>query len=491
MQAALPTVETAGAGMLAAYALHATRRIIALRSQLPLINAEAPTAWVHVAYEGEWEGHSEGAFEFTRKVFDQIITNFERQQNAVKLDFDHETVFSDGPTPARGWVHQLELRKRRKAPYGVSLWALVEFGKEATTINRDGGYRFCSGVFEFDAVDRVTGKECGCEMTSLALTDSPFLDGQSPIKLSRRAAPGGNMADAVALNVVKKASLIEALDQFPEDDLTPEQIEAAARFAAEKDGTAEKPEEALADEPALAGHEDDEEDEVATSDEPAPDAAALAEDVALQDPDADAALAALAPLMEKTGLDLAALTAAVIENLDAVAAALSGALQEPAADAPLGAQPPGMPGGGGDPAGAAALSLRTTQEALGSVTKQRDSLLGKLEAIESKEADEAVETYVQGGYVLDDAKADMVKLYRTNRGGFDKIVACMKPTVETGERTPPPVEQDALPEVTEDDLKDENIKALKRSLEATRTLSKAQIDKAIRGKIAARKQTRV
>ena len=487
MHQTTPATVTAGAGMLAAYALDARRRIVALRSQLLLINAEAPTEWVHVAHEGQWEGHESGPFEFTRAVFEDVIANFERQANPVKLDFDHETVFSEGATPARGWVHSLEMRKKDD-PYRVSLWALVEFGQEATAINRSGGYKFCSGVFEFDAVDRVTGETCGCELTSLALTDSPFIDGQRPIQLSRRTAPGGNMTEAVALNVVKKDSLIAQLDQIDGDEVTAGQLEAAARFAAELDGTADEPDEApMADEP-----DEEEEEPKATSladdDDEEEEEKPLADALPLQDPEADAALAALAPLMEATGLDLVSLTAAISENLDAVAAALSGALQEPAADAPLGAQPPGQPGGGGAPDNMS-LSLRTTQEALGSVTKQRDDLLGRIEAIESKEADDAVETYVQAGVVLDDARADMVALYRQDRGTFGRIVASMKPRVPVGEHAGAPPEQADHPAITADE--EEKYAPGLRMMLSRAKVPIDQQDKAVRERIASRRGTAI
>lgn len=500
MPIAPSTVAAAGAGMLLAYALDARQRIVALRSQLPLISSDAPTAWVHVAYDGSWEGHESGPFEFTQDTFAEVIANFERQLNAVKLDFDHETVFSDGAAPARGWVHRLEVRKGDDDdPYEVSLWALVEFGPEAVSINRDGGYRFCSGVFEFDAVDRVTGDECGCELTSLALTDSPFIDGQRPIQLSRRvSATGGEdmkitKAQIRALNLVKKATLVEVLDQFPEEELTGEQVAQAAEFAAAKDGTLDDkpkmakgdPEEDGKEEPELKLAEDDDEDDE--------DKKALAEheddedEKALQDPAADAALAAIAPLLEGTGLDVAGLTAALAENLDAVLSALAGALQEPAADAPLGAQPPGMPGGGG----VASLSLRTTQEALGSVTRQRDKLAKKLEGIERKTAEDAVEAYVHTGHILDNARPDMVALYRSNRDGFNRIVASMKPTVSVGEHAGDDPPQESHPAISEADAATPEIKSLRRMLSATKQLTPAQIDNAVRERIASRRETAI
>lgn len=296
-----------------------------------------------------------------------------------------------------------------------------------------------------------------------------------------------------ALNVVKKETLVEVLDQIEGDEVTAEQLTKAAEFAAAKDGTLE--EEVAEEAPMAEGGppEEEEEDETATSDEPAADAAPLADDAtdaALQDPEADAALAALAPLMESTGLDLAGIAAAISENLDAVAAALSGALEEPAADAPLGALPPGMPG----PATDLSLSLRTTQTALGTVTKERDELAGQLLALREREADEAVAVYVECGAVLDDAAADLRTLYLSDRKAFGRIAASFKqPVVPTGEQTASehsgtaPV---AEIEITAEDEKDEEIVGLRRMLKAVNK-DKATQDKAVRRVLALRREAAI
>src|SRR5690606_15692698 len=177
-----PQHATPNAEGLAAYMLRAGGPLVCLRSQLPLISEDAPVRWVHVAYEGEWRGHHSGPFRFTRERFEEAIRNFERQRNAVKLDFDHETDYAapGASVPARGWVHKLEVREDES---GVAhLWALTEFGAEAVRKNREGGYRYCSGVFDFNAIDRVSGEPVGLAMLRLALTDDPFIDGQQPIR---------------------------------------------------------------------------------------------------------------------------------------------------------------------------------------------------------------------------------------------------------------------------------------------------------------------
>lgn len=158
---------------------------VMLRSRLPMVAEDAPTSWVEVAWEGEWRGHPSGPFQLTREKFAEIIANFERQANPIPVDFHHDTERqSPGEVaPARGWVHDFELRDGAN---GKHLWSLVEFGPEAVRFNRSGGFRYCSMAVTFDAKDRVTGEPVGAVMTSLALDDQPFIDGQTPILLSAR-----------------------------------------------------------------------------------------------------------------------------------------------------------------------------------------------------------------------------------------------------------------------------------------------------------------
>lgn len=169
--------------MFLAYAFDADRRELCLRSTTPLI-AGAPIVWAHVAHEGVWKGHPKGPFELTRAHFERAVANHAARETPPKVDFDHETDFRPPGTalPARGWVQQLEVRDGEDGR--AELWAEIELGAKAVEAHADGGYRFNSAVFSFDAVDRVTGEPIGFSLMRLALTDDPFIDGQQPIQLS-------------------------------------------------------------------------------------------------------------------------------------------------------------------------------------------------------------------------------------------------------------------------------------------------------------------
>jgi len=167
-----------------AYALYSgADRLFALRALVGLTGegAKARTGWIHVAPEGSWEGHPDGAFTLTTAGFESCIYDAERRATPQSVDYEHASLYPTGePTPAAGYVQKLERR-------ADGLWALVEFTERAATMIRAGEYRFCSGVFAFERRDRQTGDVIPCMLDSIALTNRPFIDGQEPIALSQRA----------------------------------------------------------------------------------------------------------------------------------------------------------------------------------------------------------------------------------------------------------------------------------------------------------------
>lgn len=317
----------------------------ALRALYPLIGEDAPTTEIHVAMEGTWEGHPSGPFSLTRDDFAQIVRNFEASPNPIPLDYEHATEWADR-APACGWVQALEVREDSD---GAHLWATVELGDEAAEFIRQGAYRFSSGVFVFDSVDHVSGEEVGTELTSLALTNVPFVLGQTPIQLSRRAARrAATETKRICMQKLTKEALLAALDQFEGDEIDMEQLEAAAQLAAVKEGGADEepeapeapasddpaePEVPATDEPAEATEASAEDpDAVPAGDEPAGDTVPAAEDM----PSGDQAAAALASLAEAAGLSIEETAAALMERRDEVAAMLGGGAEEaPAGSAPL------------------------------------------------------------------------------------------------------------------------------------------------------------
>lgn len=137
--------------------------------------------WINIAKVGEWNGHPRGPFQFTPEVFDQIVANTQARVTPINCDYEHQTFKSlTGAIPSSGRILKVERR-------GDELWALAELTDRAAQMVRAGEYRTCSPVIEFDAKDRVSGKDIGPELLSLALTNDPFQDGLHPIHLTRTA----------------------------------------------------------------------------------------------------------------------------------------------------------------------------------------------------------------------------------------------------------------------------------------------------------------
>jgi phage I-like protein len=145
--------------------------------------APRPRSWIQVAKLGAFKGHAMGPFEFTEKVFERIIENFERTSNReVPVDFEHATEMPacDGDiathgAPATGWIIQLANR-------GASgLWGLVEWLEPGLSYVREGRYRYFSPAVVFNYRDGRSGESVGPVLVSGGLTNRPFLDGMAPV----------------------------------------------------------------------------------------------------------------------------------------------------------------------------------------------------------------------------------------------------------------------------------------------------------------------
>lgn len=146
--------------------------------------------WNQIAREGEFRGHSQGAFRFDAACFERIIANFRATVNQrVPVDYEHtsevlpENVAQEG-VPAVAWVVDLEHRGAN------GLWALFEWvDAKAVQYVRDRRYLYVSPAVVFDALDKVTNQRIGARLTSVALTNHPFLDGLAPLVASETADP--------------------------------------------------------------------------------------------------------------------------------------------------------------------------------------------------------------------------------------------------------------------------------------------------------------
>lgn len=132
--------------------------------------------WTMIAAPGKFAGHSAGPFELNGHVFDEIIANFKSSGLPVPFDLEHasEADATSGsiPTlgaPAQGWIHDLDNRGQ------AGLWALVEWGEQAKEYIRSGKYAFCSPAVRFGSKDKITGRPVGARLSSVAMTNQPFL----------------------------------------------------------------------------------------------------------------------------------------------------------------------------------------------------------------------------------------------------------------------------------------------------------------------------
>jgi len=404
---------------------HDGRSLLALSSLVGLTGAdpESRTQWIHVAPFGVWKGHSEGEFELTRESFASVCAQLAGKRTPVSLDYEHASIRPNGqPTPAAGYALAGEIRGDGSSPED-GLYARIEFTKRAADFIHAGEYKFCSGVFCFDAPDAQTGDLVPCALDTIALTNRPFIDGQKPIALSRRlplsngasmpevdpkvlqkaldALPGPNTADKykMVLDLLVKGASPTAPADAPAKDAAKADASRALPLTA-SEVTAPAPAVALAGAPPP----------------PAPmpmtDPAALADTAAGDptDPDNDAAVDDVdAKLMAATGLDIDGLAAALLANFDAVVAALMGT---------------------SDPS-ATALSreivIKGKDEQIVALTRERNELRTRENArIESDSAAE-VDALIKRMPGLQTQRASMLKLARTSPAEFRSVAASLAP----------------------------------------------------------------
>lgn len=165
--------------------------------------------WIQVAKQGKFLGHHSGRpFEMNAETFAQIIHNFKSTKNrAIPVDFEHasEQAPTDGQistagAPAQGWITDLAVRA------DGNLWGLVEWLPLAKKYIKAKQYRFLSPAIAFGAKDRVTGAPIGALLSSVALTNGPFLDGLKPLAAKQiHASAEYEKSKEIALNALRTA----------------------------------------------------------------------------------------------------------------------------------------------------------------------------------------------------------------------------------------------------------------------------------------------
>jgi phage I-like protein len=181
---------------------------------------------MQLAYVGTWLGHHSGQpIELTEKLFQKWVADFTAHGEPLLVDYEHQTMMvqeNGKPNPASGHIHEMSIRHGER---GAELWARVEWTDAAAKYIRGGEYKSCSIVF-MPVTDRVTGKDLGLQITSVGLTNTPFLEGMAPIQLSFQGV--GLMAKEPMIEEEKPAEM--AADAPPPAEDKPED-EAPAELA--------------------------------------------------------------------------------------------------------------------------------------------------------------------------------------------------------------------------------------------------------------------
>lgn len=150
-------------------------------SVLSVGDGESKRVWVQVARTGAWAGHPQGAFQITEQTLDTMVVNFHSQGfGRIPWDFEHISAMPANSgnlpntgKPSQGWAYDF----RRE---GSRLFALTEWKPLARQYIEEDQYQGVSPVIDWNGKDRVSGKPIGAMITSIALTQWPFISQMAP-----------------------------------------------------------------------------------------------------------------------------------------------------------------------------------------------------------------------------------------------------------------------------------------------------------------------
>lgn len=178
----------------------ARQRVLGLPIVLAALTADAGDGpvWVQVAAENKYLGHPAAKkLDWDRAFFETLVANFRRHpwyspgpdgigvKKVIPYDYEHVSEMDPRAgsipltgTPAAGWIFELEVRDGEG---GAELWALSSFRDDVREQIRAGGYATTSVAVDPNFVDPVSAEKLGPTLTSVALTNKPFIQGMEPI----------------------------------------------------------------------------------------------------------------------------------------------------------------------------------------------------------------------------------------------------------------------------------------------------------------------
>jgi Mu-like prophage I protein len=163
---------------------------------------------IPLALTGHWtRGASE--FSITRHDLESIVRNFGRRQNGeINVDYDHASempeVAAGGPIPSAGRIVKMDPPEEWKDAIGkvqtdktdganlavpaseprFILYGWYEPTDRARRLIANREYRYISPAIDWAARSKRSGKSLGATLSTVALTNRPFLEEMPPIRLS-------------------------------------------------------------------------------------------------------------------------------------------------------------------------------------------------------------------------------------------------------------------------------------------------------------------
>jgi len=162
---------------------------------------------IPLAVTGKWVRDGSD-FAITLGDLEAIVQNFNKRRNGeINVDYDHASempeVAAGGPVPSAGRIVKLDQPERaegsrelgvgsRKVPDSqlptpnsrFVLWGWYEPTPRARQLIENREYRYISPAINWAGRDKRTGKMDGTTLTSVALTNRPFLEELPQIRLS-------------------------------------------------------------------------------------------------------------------------------------------------------------------------------------------------------------------------------------------------------------------------------------------------------------------
>lgn len=163
-------------------------KIIVIRASL-IPSGTVPDE-IQVVPFGKWNGYKQGGelveFEVTRELASKAIDYHKKfnerfPQRDLPIDYEHQTL-SGGEAPAAGWYKNLFLKND-----GIYT-KVKEWTKKAEQYLLNKEYRYQSPVLMFNDVDGESGETIPLWISSIALTNSPFLNGIQPVVAKNNSA---------------------------------------------------------------------------------------------------------------------------------------------------------------------------------------------------------------------------------------------------------------------------------------------------------------